>query len=371
MEGLPVFPFERFHKIFCALGGLIICGPFSVVRADGPNAEWYSTIQALSMGNAAITTASDPATAAFYNPAAVNRQKRVQLEVFNPQFEVSTGVLGLGGTNSYASQVDLEKVRPLLVDRPFRKSYMGFSVFPNVQAQNLNFGILYSMKAGAYSDGTTLFYKSSYLLIPSLALSAGTLGGRLRIGAAIRGIQATTNDNETKETTGIGYRVNANEGLGIGLDAGIIFALPWDGLPTIGLVARNIGDTSFSQKAPYPHATGEPKGKDRLPLSYDGGISISPRIGRKSKLTIAADYRDIRNAYGTSALRRINTGMEFNIARTFLFRVGVSQGYWTAGIGLQSKFGSMDLGTYSEELDRSGFRKVEDRRLSLRFGSKF
>jgi hypothetical protein len=345
----------------------------SQALADAANAEWLSTTRALTMGNVGIANANDGATAMFYNPAALARQKKITVELFNPQFDMGTGVFTMGGSSNIGKHSALSRVRPLLSLNKNSVSSVGFSLYPNISAQNFNFGILMKAEGASVDDGTNLIYRSRYLLIPSMALSMGAIGGRFRLGLALRGIQISENDKSVLNTTttSIGYSTDMAEGFGIGLDAGALLSLPWASLPTLGFVARNVGDTSFPSAASFSIAAGTSTQRDKIKMTYDGGFSIAPKLGQKSTFTFAADFRDIMNAHGISDKRRLNLGFEIDYQRVLFFRAGFGRGYWTAGMGIGSRYGSLDLGTYSEELDATRFNGIEDRRVSLRFGSKF
>ena len=342
--------------------------------ADGANGEWLSTTRALGMGNAAIAAAEDSTTAMFYNPAALSKTKKFTAELFNPQFDF--GLNSHGSTTDLAKRTNLESMRPLLEKSPNKPTYTGGALFPHFTAQNFGFGILLRGEGGAYHDGSSLYYKSRYLVMPTLGMSISALSGRFRLGFAIRAIQLTDNDTSvagfsSASTSSVGFLKDPNEGFGLGLDAGALFTLPWAGLPTLGFVARNVGDTNFSGAAPFSIGTGTITQKGLVKKTYDVGASISPKIGNKSVVVLSADYRDALGATGISKKRKINIGTEFNFSKFFFFRLGVSRGYWTAGIGLASKYGTLDISSYSEEMSAKQFRKVEDRRLSFRIGGRF
>lgn len=352
----------------------------TLASADPANNEWNSTTRSLSMGNLGIASAEDSTTAMFYNPAALARTKKFTAEFMNPQFDIGSGLFTLGrGITDAPKHTSLGTVRPLVEARSTKASYLGFSLYPNLSAQNFNFGILAKGEGLSYHDGTKLNYRSKYLLIPTLGISMGALSGRFRIGAAARAIQITENDRSLMGTIASNgssgaspsYTGDAQEGFGIGLDAGTLITLPWTALPTLGFVARNIGDTSFSGSAPFGVGTGTVKAKEKIKMTYDAGFTLSPKMGKRSVLVFGADYRDVLDQNGINLVRRINLGLELSFSRFFYLRTGVSRGYFTAGVGFASKYGSLDLGTYAEELDARKLRVREDRRYSLRFGRKF
>jgi hypothetical protein len=325
------------------------------------------------MGNVGIASAEDAATAMFYNPAALARTKKAVLEFFNPQLEMGQNVPSLGaGLKDFGKHLNLQKVRPLLEAKPNTASYLGASLYPNVHAQNFNFGILLKAEGVSYVDADDkLIYRSRYLTVPTMGISMGLLGGRFRLGLAARGISLAENDRSTTAAENIGYSLDADQGFGLGLDAGALLALPVATLPTLGFVARNVGDTTFRGSAPATLASGEALPHEKIKMTYDAAFAVFPKFNQRSKITLAADYRDILNMHETDLGRRINFGIELDFHRTFFLRAGMTRGYWTAGLGLASKYGSLDIGTYAEELHRTSFQVLEDRRYSIRYGSHF
>lgn len=358
--------------------GLILC-LLAVVpahsRADTVNDEWDSPIRAQSMGNVGIASADDPTTDTFYNPAALARIKKTSLEIFNPQLDMSGGVFSVAHSIAdWPKESSFSGAQPLLKENPGTASSMGFSVFPNLSAQNFDFGVLVSARSSAYYDKRedAYHYHSRKLVIPTLGMSAALLGGRFRLGAAVRGVQI----NETNITqVGPGSSVtpvgSVTDGLGVGLDAGALLSLPWYGLPTLGIVARNVGGTTFPGTPVVPFGAATASRHQLLKGTFDGGFSISPKSHQHDQFTFAVDYRDVTNATQTAMLRHPNVGFEFMAMKIIAFRAGFSQGYWTAGFGLNAKEGSVDLGTYGEELDAHAYHGFGDRHFSLRLTRRF
>jgi hypothetical protein len=94
-------------------------------------------------------------------------------------------------------------------------------------------------------------------------------------------------------------------------------------------------------------------------------------IGKSTTGHIAIDYRDVLGTYSMKAARKVNFGTELNFAKIFSIRLGVSRGYFTGGLGVNSRRALFEVGTYSEEMNPTSFRLTEDRRIYLRFGGKF
>jgi hypothetical protein len=355
-------------KALLVLMGLALGAPFC--GAASVNNEWLSTTRNLSMGNVGVASSEDPSSAMFYNPAALARAKRASVEILNPQVEMGTGVFGFGSVQKLGDHLSLEKIQPSLATNKDRASSLGFSLYPNLYLQSFNFGVLMSARGSSYYDGTNTVYKSQYLVMPTMAFSFAIFGNALRFGMAVRGISLTDNDQSVIPATGIGYRTDAAEGMGLAADAGLLWTSRSAGLPTLGIVARNIGDTNLGRKAYFGFGTGNVRSHESIKGTYDAGVSIFPKMGGHSVLTLAADYRDILNVSGQKTLSHLNFGGELAVNKAFYVRAGYGRGYFTGGFGLASKLGSLDIGTYSEELSNS-YRGVEDRRISVRFGRRF
>ncbi len=310
----------------------------------------------------------------FYNPALLSKNKKPVLEIFNPHQEIGMGNFGIEKkTPDLWQQGKLGNAAPLLNAHKGKASSFDSSLYPYFAAQNFSLGFLIRGDTTAYVDNTsTLHYHAKYMVIPTLGLSAGMFSGRIKFGVAVRGVQLTEKDTSTTNLLNQGYQTDAPEGFGIALDAGSSFTLPWDFLPTVAVVARNIGGTSFPGSAPfYKFATGTAPHPDMIKSTYDVGGSLTPKIGRKTTLNLAGDFRDATNRYGVSTLRRVNLGGEIGFNKYFFLRGGISRGYWTSALGVTGKKATLDIGTYAEELSAKAFRVQEDRRVFIRFGGKF
>ncbi len=359
--------------LFRALAFLILLP--GLAQADAVNSEWYSTTRALSMGNVGIANADDPTTAAFYNPAALARLKKPSVEIFNPQLQAGSGVFTLSETMAdWAKHSSFGKVEPLLKAEPGTPSSLGYALFPNLSAQNFSLGILLSNQTASYYDNRVdaYYHKSRNLLIPSLGVSVSLLGGRMRLGVAGRAVQITSREMVKQgETPKVSAVDDTRAGFGIGLDSGVLLTLPWGGLPTLGFVARNIGDTAFPMAPMYTIGGSSSNRHHRVKMTYDAGFSVTPKGGKANQFTVAFDYRDILDATKTDMLRKFNAGLEFGAGKMFYIRTGFSQGYFTAGFGINAQNGGLDFGTHGEELDARGFHGFLDRRWSLRYTRRF
>lgn len=355
--------------IFLALA-VLGWGPSAL--ADVVNNEWYSTPAALGMGNTGIASSDDPTTAMFYNPAGLAKQRKPGVELLNFHVEFGTGNFTLTpNITEFGKHLSLGQIQPKLSENRFTTSSLGVSTYPTFYTQNFGFGVLGRSETYSYMDNAgQVIYRSRYLLVPTGALSMGINGGRFRIGVAIRGVQVTESSATTADLTNLSYKNSAMEGMGLAADAGLIWTFLTNGFGSLGLVARNIGDTALNTAPMVKMGTGDSTGHAPVKRTYDAGISLSPRYGQRTFGIWSVDYRDAFNVTNTKVASKFNFGTELNLDRFFYLRAGISRGYYTAGFGIQGKRAFMDIGTYGEEMSTGSFRLTEDRRIFLRVGGK-
>ena len=147
---------------------------------------------------------------------------------------------------------------------------------------------------------------------------------------------------------------------------GAKLTLPWAGLPTFSVKINNSSSQHFK---PSDGAAGAP---DKIKPSVDVGFSITPQIGKTSRVHFELNYKDIAMQYeGVSSSRRLGAGLEFDMARIFFVRFGYGDGFGSAGLGIRTRKLEFDLTTYAVDTTSSQFRGEEDRRFVMSISSGF
>jgi hypothetical protein len=101
------------------------------------------------------------------------------------------------------------------------------------------------------------------------------------------------------------------------------------------------------------------------PRSYNLGVSVTRESWWKFTNTVfALEATDMGNNSNGSLFRLLHLGAETRWSR-FAFRGGINQGYFTAGLGIDLRFVTLDLSTYGEEMGLNTGDE-EDRRYALR-----
>ncbi|MBN8555562.1 MAG: hypothetical protein J0L93_08970, partial [Deltaproteobacteria bacterium] len=150
----------------------------------------------------------------------------------------------------------------------------------------------------------------------------------------------------------------ARKAFGLGVDVGAKYYLPlWTEIkPSFGVTYQDIANTQFwGSNAPTD-----------IPESISVGVAIEP-TWKIFKNTIAIDYRNITKE--SEILNKIHFGMESVVWNMLAFRVGLSQGYFTGGVGLMTRFFTMDAYVTSQEAARyAHLQPLRSLGLKLAFG---
>ena len=153
---------------------------------------------------------------------------------------------------------------------------------------------------------------------------------------------------------------NLNTGRGLGVHSAIMYR-PHHRSFAVGIIARNIGDTSFDpliNDRPVPHFSQE------VTLAWERPIQVHNRRGG---LSLA--YNDVFTDYESNPLKKMHAGAWFNPWAKWRLLGGLNQGNGTLGIGWDApRFALYGAAVRDELGDKIGFRSDQQYIISLRFG---
>ncbi len=164
---------------------------------------------------------------------------------------------------------------------------------------------------------------------------------------------------------------SGGEGGMLDFDLGSTYVLPWKPSEFEFTPAITINNVLGGK---YSNLGFKPLKIDSLPLEQPRtlGLGASARKATWWKFTdtvLAFEVREIGNNTDGSFYRLLHIGGETNFGR-LAARLGINQGYWTAGLGLNLKILTLDFVTYGEEmaLNPGG---MEDRRYAAKVALQF
>jgi hypothetical protein len=340
---------------------------------DSAYPELITSARALALGNAYICKVDD-AWAAFYNPAGLGTVRKPSLHLGNIHLEGSNTYLkAVGGgpatdiPGNVADSMDAQEMREMLVEQKGGISHARLNFFPNFTVRGMTMGYMVSQRNRALIDepaGSPYEIGERRDHGPVFALNASFFGGVFKIGASAVYLFRRELDMSIAETAPVNITDNDyKSGKGLILTAGTRLTLPWTFLPTLAVVVRNAADQKFDT----PGDSGVLP--DQIKQTVDAGFSITPQIGKVTRVHMEINLRDLNNEYDTDVKRRSSLGLELDFNRRIFMRVGSGDGWGSGGIGVRSRTFIFDLSTYAIDRSLDGFREHEDRRWVLSLSS--
>lgn len=325
------------------------------------------SVRALGMGGAYTALVNDD-DSLYYNPAGYGKMSGFQWVILDPN-------LGLNGLNAYSeysdlfanSSTDMASVLNALYGKNIW-AHTGMKTL--ISIGGLSFGaygnadINLNLENPAYPNLYANYYLDyayvagfGFEFVPQVFSMGAQLryinrsGGQIPIGPSSL---ALLNSNTIEEA------INQSQGTAYGLDLGMQFEIPVNGKPTIGVMWRDIGDTTF--KTIGGHIKPDTDSSDLtlgMGMIIDGpGVDIKP----------AFDIRYLNQ--GGQIGKKINFGVEVDLPILDI-RAGFHQGYYTLGTSFDAGIMRIDAATYGVELGEYP-GQLEDRRyilqLSIGFG---
>lgn len=341
----------------------------------------YQSIRSSSMGGVSLTTGlydenffGNPARA-LENPenrfTLVEVMAEVSKDLINDIKELTgdgdfyTKMSSTAGTNNHARA---QTSMPALYIAPKDGKWgFGFGVFMSTQA-DVDLRNSFQINPTVYSD------IGPAITIARKFLDDNSLGLGVTAHAAYR---LATNQSFTFIDIIKGKSLNASniagQGSHIDFDFGATYRLPlelnWLNL-TAGFAMNNIqgGKYEGQQFKPVKDVTGTPPAQ---PRTY--GFGISAKFGEFSGFTdtlVALEVRDIGNNTNGSNYRLLHMGAETRFLGIFIPRIGFNQGYLGGGLGIDLKFLTLDIATYTEEMALNVGR-LSDRRYAAKIALQF
>ena len=365
------------NKLILSMIGLgLSIFDFSNAFALSPIIRSFYSVRAAGMGDVRYTTGLFEEN--FYaNPARAiwNPEDRFQL----PQFSFETTSQTLSSVSALTKSNSGLSGFADSVGKPVSAHFQ--LVFPGYYKQNFitdDWTLAAGMIMGAQSIAEV---SNSGVIDPTTVINAGpaiTLARRFleedRLGVGLTAhaeFRATSGSSfsmlEFIKGTSISSILRGGSGVDFDFDLGTTFRPHWDLLDfryEIGAAVNNIlGGTAGSMG----RIGGWSKDPITTPRTYNLGISATHKaLPVFDSYTFALECTDIGNNDNGSFYRLLHFGTEERL-KNMAFRLGLNQGYFTAGFGLDLGFFDLNLATYGEELGLNP-GTVEDRRYALEFG---
>jgi hypothetical protein len=333
--------------------------------------NFYSGVRCLGMGGACIAVVNDE-TALVVNPAALGKLRDVYGTIFDPEIEGNYHLPDFYTKEAFSNPFELENVKASLDKKREHYYHSKAQIFPSFVARNFGVGLLgnYTLNAEMSNDGTTIDtnYRSDLAFI--LGFNFRLWDGRIKLGFNTRLISRVEVQNSAVSAAGsLAYKDIGSEGVGLGTDIGLILAAPWEYLPTVSAVLRDVGGTSFDKASGVRLST--TNRPNIVKQDLDVAVALFPIHTNNVRSAWTIEYRGLLTAEDeTDKAKLLHAGFEMNFGDVFFFRGGYNQRYWTSGFEISSERTQWQFATYGEEVGTSANPR-EDRRYTIKFAYRF
>ncbi len=320
--------------------------------------EIYNAPQALAMGNA-FTAEASGANSLFYNPAGLARAegRKWAFNLFSVDAAMAAGSLA-NFRNLWA-----DAVLPSMAAGTYQ--YTRFNVVPSISHRNFAIALLGTYEFAGLSDGTNidLNYHKDFGVV--VGTSTNLFSNLVKIGVAGK-VFDRSEMLGTYTVASMASNPTLNrmaEGLGIGVDAGVLLTLPMSFLPSLGFAWKDILGTAFRPLRIFNTTTvGAPTA---IAQSFNVGFSIRPILWRGTRAVITADLRHLERT-DLPLTKKLHFGLQIMAHRSFFIWAGMNQMLPTGGFGLRLPGGDFEIGTYAADIG-DATTVTADRRLQMRW----
>jgi hypothetical protein len=338
----------------------------------------YESVRTSGMGGVFETTGLYDQNF-FGNPARVCANPTWRFTIFDVMAETDTSAIshvssisGSGNTVQKIAEtagsdnhLRLQTTMPAWYLPPSMSRKWGMAI-ALITSTQVDFGLRnnYEVDDQAYVDvGPALTYGHTFLEDDSLAVGVtGHLGYRMNTSSPIT-IQGLLNGQSFSP------RVTGGEGTMIDADIGVTKRLsdfhPWKLDFDLAFAVDNVANGKFSGTLIHP--LNAPNQATNMYRAFGGGVAVHREsLGIFSDTVVALEASDIgtRNQNG-SFYRTLHLGGETHLTHLLIGRLGLNQGYFAAGVGLDLKLITIDASTYGEELGLNA-GDMQDRRYAVR-----
>lgn len=348
---------------------------FSPVIWSKERFEFFNGVRSLGMGNTSTASVNDE-TALLINPAGLGKLRNFFGTLVDPEIDIGSSAMNMYRAKSFSNPVSVAQVMPAVVLSPNEYYYSRVQVFPSFVAKNFGIGIFAKNELAAISESatsTSLFFRDDLAIL--LGYNFRFWEGRIKIGFTGK-ILSRTEVNEdaidpalATDIATLATNNYAKHGLGIGSDVGMILTAPWQNLPTLAVVAHDLGNTVYDKSYFKRMTTTERPSNSLQDVDAGFAFQIIHKPNIRSLWTI--DYKGILTASSEEDKQKLyHFGLELNFGDVFFVRAGYNQRYLTAGFELSSERFQFQVATYGEEVGTLATPK-EDRRNVAKFTFRF
>lgn len=346
-------------------------------------------MRAMGMGGAFSAVKGTDENALFYNPAAINDfDKKIHMQFALPTVEFSYRAVNFVASDlmDLADDIDgaASDAAKVNVLDAFAAQNTGRYEEVGLHGNLVTFMHKWVTASIFYDNSTVIALTnpaSSTVDVEALTQAGLQVGSaysffddRLQVGAAIKLIERHLIDETITQRAVVSFNDFGDSfdferfGFGFGVDLGVKGRPPvpgklWEYLdPVFALTLQDVGHTRFSGNV------GQSK------ESLTGGLAIHPDFW-KLKTQLVLDVRDLE--YATDFVTKLHAGYEVmwpeisKILYSVSLRLGLNQGYFAGGFGLDFKYFKLNAATWGREVSSRAMYQKQSRMFGVQLAAGF
>lgn len=318
--------------------------------------SFFSAPRALAMGDA-YTAYSQGFESVYYNPAGVARKGPTSVKYIDLELAASYSVYSYLSDN-VLSFYNLSQLGTNMASRAGTLHGMSIGFTPQLLSKNFSIGMIFKSSWDAVVEPGTLDFNifGTTDLAVYLHYGVSFFGGVVKLGVGGKVLDRAELDRTYTAAEygagGISFTTEWKEGIGYGLDAGVMATAPIAGLPTIGIALQDFANTELlDRRVLWTGTRGTAGAPPALEQKVNVGVSFTLKHAPGVKSVIAMDVKDVLHWSRGDWRDHSHAGWEIEFDRILRIRAGYMQGrYWTAGLGLRLAGFNLELNTWKENL---------------------
>ena len=343
---------------------LLLSGGFAQCR-EMP--YFWKGVRPLGMGGA-FTAVADDYNALFYNPAGLDKVQHWSFALLNPLAEAGENSQDLYKDINDTDFDNTSEVTELLRKHVGEHQHVRAAVLPYFVKQHFGFGVLGQATVDAEVNNPQ-YPEADISAVADVAgvcgLGFGFLDNHaLRVGASAKFVQrkrlqetytaiqiADDNFDDT-------INDDTLDGSGIGFDLGALYTFSAPLEPTVAMVIQNVGKTNLGDAGEIPQQ-----------VNLGAGIHFDYSFLSVNAAVDAMDITANVNEDEKDFFRRLHMGAESWLGERLGLRLGLYQGYFSAGATLNLWVLKLDYANYAEEVGAYAGQRVDRRNVvQISFG---
>jgi hypothetical protein len=323
----------------------------------------YVSPHGASLGGMTVPLSDEIGNALFNNPAALGRSSRFRAEFLNLNLDGNTNLLS--NLTTVPSFFSLGGYTGTLNQNPGAVFSGGFGNLTALSFGGFGVGVLIQDRVRAYSDGSQVHYESRSHLIPAVGYGISLARGVMRIGYSLQYVNEVSGTGQAPANSSAAFLGGIREGRGISHTLGMNLVFPFQYIPTVSLVARNLFGTRFQSGALMSRATNSSGTPPAQEMTVDAAFHFMTRVSGPVKSFWYFQARDVLGKTGMNIADRLGFGVDFSVSQAVAIRLGLDRTRPSAGIGYRSEGSEINLAYYKDPSPFAGI--PADTRIALQY----